>query len=313
MYIGGEQQLNKVSFWLKAARAQVLPVMILPVLLGGAAAFAWEHTFHFGLFFITLIGAASAHLFSNMVNDLWDFRNGVDQKANSSDEAISTNSGLLPNGTVTEKQFARVTWIFLAVAVIAGITLALLKGATLLLFVLVGGLIAYFYVAPPLKFGYRGKGYSELAIFLAFGALPVMGTYFVLTSSLSLNAFLVSIPIGLLTTLILFNHHFLHWRADKEAGKKTLVVLFGENGGLRFSKSLALGAYISVPILSIAGILPWYANVALLTAIPLFKVYQSLGTTNKAPEYGRLMGASLKATIRTGLALIFSLLLVGLL
>lgn len=287
--------------------------MILPVVLGGAAAFSWENTFHVGLFLLTLIGAASAHLFSNMVNDLWDFRNGVDQKANSSDEAISTNSGLLPNGRVSEKQFARVTWIFLGIAVLSGITLAILTGITLLLFVLVGGLIAYFYVAPPLKFGYRGKGYSELAIFLAFGVLPVMGTYFVLTSTISLHAFLISIPIGLLTTLILFNHHFLHWKADKEAGKKTLVVLWGENGGLRFSKSLALVAYISVPILSIVGALPWYANLAILTAIPLFYVYQSLGITNKAADYGRLMGASLRATIRTGLVLVFSLLLVGLL
>ncbi|GAF12189.1 1,4-dihydroxy-2-naphthoate octaprenyltransferase [Bacillus sp. JCM 19046] len=305
--------MSKVSFWLKAARAQVLPVMILPVVLGGAAAFSWENTFHVGLFLLTLIGAASAHLFSNMVNDLWDFRNGVDQKANSSDEAISTNSGLLPNGRVSEKQFARVTWIFLGIAVLSGITLAILTGITLLLFVLVGGLIAYFYVAPPLKFGYRGKGYSELAIFLAFGVLPVMGTYFVLTSTISLHAFLISIPIGLLTTLILFNHHFLHWKADKEAGKKTLVVLWGENGGLRFSKSLALVAYISVPILSIVGALPWYANIAILTAIPLFYVYQSLGIKNKAADYGRLMGASLRATIRTGLVLVFSLLLVGLL
>lgn len=157
--------MSKVSFWLKAARAQVLPVMILPVVLGGAAAFSWENTFHVGLFLLTLIGAASAHLFSNMVNDLWDFRNGVDQKANSSDEAISTNSGLLPNGRVSEKQFARVTWIFLGIAVLSGITLAILTGITLLLFVLVGGLIAYFYVAPRLSLAIAGKDIVNLLSF----------------------------------------------------------------------------------------------------------------------------------------------------
>ncbi|WP_054711401.1 prenyltransferase [Bacillus sp. JCM 19041] len=303
--------MKQVSFWLKAARSQVLPVMILPVILGSAAAFAWDNTFHIGLFFLTLIGAASAHLFSNMINDLWDFRNGVDEKANQSENAISTNSGLLPNGTVSEKQFARVTWLFLAIAFICGLALALIRGLELLLFALVGGLIAYFYVAPPLKFGYRGKGYSELAIFLAFGVLPVMGTYFVMTASLSLHSFLASIPIGLLTTLILYNHHFLHWQADKEAGKRTLVVLWGEKGGLLFSKLLTVSAYLSLVFLSILGPYPWYAIIALITVIPLVSVYKSLNDTNETAMYGRLMGASLKATIRTGLILIVCLVIQG--
>ncbi|WP_139365582.1 prenyltransferase [Shouchella patagoniensis] len=303
--------MKQVSFWLKAARSQVLPVMILPVLLGSAAAFAWDNSFHIGLFFLTLLGATSAHLFSNMINDLWDFRNGVDEKASQSDHAISTNSGLLPSGAVSEKHFARVTWFFLAIAFVSGLALAFIRGLELLLFALVGGLIAYFYVAPPLKFGYRGKGYSELAIFLAFGVLPVMGTYFVMTTSLSFHSFLASIPIGLLTTLILYNHHFLHWQADKEAGKRTLVVLWGEKRGLVFSKLLTASAYLSIVILSLFEPYPLYTIIALITVVPLVNVYNSLEDTNEATKYGVLMGASLKATIRTGLILILCLVIQG--
>ncbi len=303
--------IKTLKFWLKAARARVLPVMILPVVIGSVAAFAWEQTFYPFYFILTLVGALAAHLFSNMINDLWDFRNGVDEKAEQSEESISTNSRLLANKKVSISTFAFVTWSLFAIAFAAGILLALFRGWELLLFALAGGLIAYFYVAPPLKFGYRGKGYSEIAIFLAFGVLPITGSYFVMTQSLPIDAFLLSIPIGLLTTLILFNHHFLHWRADQAAGKKTLVVVWGEQSGLRFSKTLAVLAFTSIPILSLIGVLPWYANLALIAAIPFAKTYQTLAETNPSPVYGQLMGASLKATIRTGLVIIASLLLNG--
>ncbi|RQW19716.1 prenyltransferase [Bacillus sp. C1-1] len=303
--------MQTLTFWLKAARAQVLPVMILPITMGSVAAYAWDGTFHLFFFLLTLIGALAAHLFSNMINDLWDFRNGVDTQAEKSEESISTNSRLLANGKVGEGPFAFVTWALFVIAFVSGLLLAILRGWELLLFAIAGGLIAYFYVAPPLKFGYRGKGYSEIAIFLAFGMLPITGSYFVMTRSLPMEAFLLSIPIGLFTTLILFNHHFLHWRADQEAGKKTLVVLWGEKGGLIFSKSLAALAFLSILCLSVIHVLPWYAIVALVAAIPLASAYRKLGPTNKSPVYGQLMGASLKATTRTGIVIVVSLLIYG--
>ncbi|GAK07296.1 prenyltransferase [Geomicrobium sp. JCM 19038] len=302
---------SSLRFWLKVSRAQVLPVMVLPVMIGASGAFAFTQSFHLGLFLITLIGALSAHLFSNMINDLWDFKNGVDQAAEESAASISTNSRVLPNGQVNIRTFALVTWGYFAIALLAGISLSVIVGWPVLLFAVIGGLIAYFYVAPPLKFGYRGKGYSELAIFLAFGVLPVTGTYYVLTESLHIEAFLISIPIGLLTTLILYNHHFLHWEADLNAGKKTLVVIFGEKKAINFSKFLAGLSYLSLLFLVVGQVLPWYALIALLSAYPLFKTYGTLSAKNESKQYAVLMGASLKATIRTGLVMTLSLIISG--
>src|SRR6476620_6938806 len=97
---------DKLNRWMRMSRFRVLPVMVLPVCLGAAGAFAWNDTFQLGLFLITLIGAAAAHLFSNMINDLWDFRNGVDIAAKETAAAIATNSGLLANAGLTEKAFS---------------------------------------------------------------------------------------------------------------------------------------------------------------------------------------------------------------
>ncbi|WP_106766739.1 prenyltransferase [Paenibacillus faecalis] len=304
-----------MSFWTqfkKASRMQVIPVMLIPVALGALGAYVWTDTFHLGLFILTLVGAGAAHLFSNMVNDLWDYKNGTDVEANNSVDAISTNSGFLTQNKWSVRKFKAITWLLFAIAALCGIVLSLFSGWWAFVFGAFGGLIAYFYVAPPIRFGYRGKGYSEVAILLSFGILPVMGAYYVQTSHLDLRALLLSLPIGLLTTLILFNHHFLHWQADRLAGKKTLVVVWGEKRALRFSRVLLLLACLSLIACVVLGILPPYALVALLTVIPLYLMYGRLKETNRSEAYLPLMKISTITTLRCGGVLILSLIVQGL-
>ncbi|RKN79111.1 prenyltransferase [Paenibacillus ginsengarvi] len=305
--------MDKLKLWMKASRFRVLPVMVIPVLLGGVGAYAWEGVFHPLLFIVTLLGAACTHLFSNMINDLWDFRNGVDSAAKETAAAISTNSGFLAGGMMSERTFSFATWGLFAVAVACGITVSLFSGWWPLVIGALGALIAYFYVAPPLKFGYLGKGYSEIAILLSFGILPVMGTYYVQLEQFDVRPLLLSLPIGLLTTLILFNHHFLHWQADRSAGKRTLVVVWGEKKALVFSRWLAIFAYVSLLLCVVLQVLPWYALLAVFTAIKLFRVYGTLGERNDSRAYLPLMGASLQASVRCGALMALSLLLQGLL
>lgn len=305
--------MNKWTLFRKASRFQVIPVMLIPVFLGALGAFVWKGEFHPILFMVTLIGAGAAHLFSNMINDLWDYRSGADTAAKNTPEVISTNSGFLAGGIMSEKAFARLTWSLLGIAVLCGVVLSLYSGWPVIVFGGLGGLIAYFYVAPPIQFGYRGKGLSELAILLSFGVLPIMGSYYVQTGDLSLRSALLSMPIGLLTTLVLFNHHFLHWQADKQAGKHTLVVVWGEKRALRFSKTLLALAYAFLVLCIFMGILPAYAIVALLTAIPLYRVYGRLKEHNAPAAYLPLMGASLQASIRCGLVMMAALLIQGIL
>lgn len=303
--------MNKWTFFMKATRFGTIPVMLIPVVLGTVGAYVWEGEFHPFLFVITIIGAVSAHLFSNMVNDLWDFRNGTDMEAKNTPGMISTNSGFLSGGLLSETIFAVLTWSLLAVAVLCGTVLSIYSGWEIFWFVAAGALIAYFYVAPPLRFGYRGKGYSEFAIFVAFGIMPVLGSYFVQTGEFSLKPVLLSVPVGLLTTLLLFNHHFLHWKADEQAGKRTLVVVWGERKSLIFSRVLLYMSYASLIVCVGFGVLPVYALLALLTAIAPVHVYRGLQPQNASPAYLPLMGASQQASVRCGAIMAVALLLQG--
>ncbi|WP_422658135.1 prenyltransferase [Paenibacillus sp. EC2-1] len=303
--------MNAWTQFKKASRMKVIPVMLIPVALGALGAYVWTGAFHPLLFILTLIGSGAAHLFSNMVNDLWDYKNGTDDEALNNVDAISTNSGFLTNGKWSLKKFEIITWTLFGIAALSGIILSLISGWWAFVFGGLGGLIAYFYVAPPVRFGYRGKGYSELAILLSFGVLPVMGAYYVQTSQMDIRALLLSLPIGLLTTLILFNHHFLHWQADRLAGKNTLVVVWGEKRALRFSRILLLLACLSLIVCVFAGALPSYALLALITVIPLYMVYGRLQDSNRSEAYLPLMGASTKTALRCGGVLIVSLIVQG--
>ncbi|WP_310551055.1 prenyltransferase [Paenibacillus glufosinatiresistens] len=304
--------MNAWRLFKKASRFGVIPVMMVPVVLGALGAYVWEGVFHPLLFVLTFTGAAAAHLFSNMINDLWDYRSGADTEAKNTPGAISTNSGFLAAGVLSERVFGAITWSLFAVALICGLLLSVLAGPELLWFVAGGAVLAYFYVAPPLRFGYRGRGYSELAIFLAFGLMPVTGSYFVQTGEFGWKPVLLSLPVGLLTTLLLFNHHFLHWRADQRAGKKTVVVALGERRALRLSRLMLYVAYASVVVCAALGALPWYALLALPTAVPLIGAYRRLGAENPSQAYLPLMGASRSASVRCGSVMALALLLQGL-
>lgn len=303
--------MSRAKLFLRASRFQVIPVMILPVMIGSIGAYAWNHVFDWKWFAVTLLGAVALHLFSNMINDLWDYRSGADIAAHAEPGTISTHSGMLTGGKLSESNFARMTWALFGISLLCGILLIYFRGSMVLVYGGIGALLAYFYVAPPIRYGYRGKGLSEISIFVSFGILPVLGSHYVQALQFDARALLASFPIGGLTTLILFNHHFLHWQADRLAGKNTLVVVLGENGAQKVSLAI-FGASYGFLLLAVAlGALPVYSLVALITANRPLKVYRQLQGSNPPAAYAPLMKASLSASVNTGLIISASLWLQG--
>ena len=138
-----------------------------------------------------------------------------------------------------------------------------------------------------------------------------MGSYYVQTGFFDARACFLSLPIGILTTRVLYNHHFLQWRADRDSGKNTLVVVLGERKGLLLSKAFTLIAMLTIPLGILVGALPWYALIAIVSAWPLVKAYNALEDANPSESYGPLMGASIKSTVLCGFFLAAVLLLQG--
>lgn len=303
--------MNKVQLFSAATRASTLPVMIVPVVLGAVLAWQQGSSFSWGLFALTFVGALAAHLGANVVNDIFDFDQGTDQQAQvltSSGTTITTGSPLLLNGQLSLKTYRWLAVSCFALALLCGILLSPFR-PWVLLFAVPGFLLAFFYVAPPLRLAYIGRGLGEVDIFFSFGFLPLVGAFYVQSGTVTPVAMLVSLPVGLYTMAVLYFHHFLHWRGDQKAGKITPVVALGEQGA-RAIGALILGV-IALTLLALAftRVLPWYSAVAALTVIP---VQLALRQTNgELKQYLKLMMVNMNNNLLAGLIILAALLVQG--
>ena len=311
-----------LALFITATRAKVLPVMLAPVavgsVLGGidssrcfdpSCVLVLLHPhFLWGWFLVTLIGASAMHLAANVINDYFDEESGADAAARTDPSGVATGTGLISSGVLTKKATLRLAAALFGVALACGVALAIARGPMVLVFGAVGFLLAFFYVAPPLKYGYIGRGLGEIGIFLSFGFLPLVGSYYVQTLHVTTTAVWASFVPGLLTTLVLFHHHFLHWRADASAGKMTPVAVLGPERALNVSLLWIVVTYGLLIVQCIVGLWPPGAAVAVVAAVPLVAAVRRVRKDTILPNFFQLLGSTLGASVLTSAVLVVSLL-----
>ena len=303
--------MSKVGLFLQMTRARTLPVMIAPVVIGAVLAWQQGSTFQWGLFALTLIGALAAHLGANVTNDVFDFGAGADQAAHdivSQGNTVVTGSQFLLNEKLTLKTYRVLAVACFAVALLCGVILSLYRPYALV-FGVVGFLLAFFYVAPPLRLAYIGRGFGELDILISFGILPLVGSFYVQSGAVTLAAILASLPIGLYTMAVLYFHHFLHWRADKAVQKTTPVVALGEKGARIVGALLLLLIAITIVIDVFLRVFPWYSILAALTIIPVELSLRS--ARGDLTHYLKLMAANFNGNLLAALLILAALLVRG--
>lgn len=254
--------------WLVVTRAPFLTAALAPVLVAAA----WVGTttaspFPWGAFALALVGAAALHIASNVFNDYFDWRAGVDQANTDYFQPFSGGSRAIELGLVTEPGLVKIGVGALVVAALAAVPLVVSAGPWLLAFAAAGALLGYFYTAPPLRLVAR-RGLGELAIMLAFGPLLTAGTVFALTGTVAAADFLIGLPIGLLTTAILWINEVPDAPSDAATGKRTLVVVLGIENARWGYVALLVGAFGLLVAGVAAGLVPDGALLGLL-ALPL--------------------------------------------
>ncbi|MDQ6832705.1 MAG: prenyltransferase [Chloroflexota bacterium] len=296
-------------------RANVVPVMAMPVSIGAALAWQREGVFRPLPFTLTLVGAVAAHLASNVTNDIFDFRSGADEQAiaMAAEGTVDTSSGSLTGGILSERQANRLAAGLWCTALLCGVGLTKTSGPAVLGLAAAGFGFGTLYVAPPLAYGYIGHGLGEGGILTSFGLLPTLGSYYAQTGKLDWAPVVAALPPGLFTTDVLLNHHFFHWRSDKAAGKMTPVAVLGEKKAAQLSRGMTLAAGASVLIGITAKVYPKIALASLPTVAPVLEKLGEVGDGNKGTAfYGEMMDRTVKGSSRMGLYLLGSLILSGL-
>jgi 1,4-dihydroxy-2-naphthoate polyprenyltransferase len=303
--------MNWVQLLLQVTRARTLPVMAAPVIMGSVLAWQQGSPFRWGLFVLAFVGAMTAHLGANVINDVFDFGAGTDQEAQAishQGSTVATGSRYLLNGKLTITYYRKLAVACFVVALLCGIVLTIYRPWALL-FGSIGFLLAFFYVAPPVRLAYIGRGLGEIDILISFGILPLIGSFYVQTGTITHVALLASLPIGLYTMVVLYFHHFLHWRADKEVGKITPVVALGEKGARIVGALLLLLIAVSLIVDVNLKVFPWYAIFAVLTIIPVEVALQQ--ATGDLKHYIKLMSSNLNANFLSALIILVSLFVSG--
>lgn len=233
-------------------------VTIGSILGAGDSGFAW------GLYFLTLIGVIFAHASANLFNDYFDVRSGVDTLDVST---AQYRPHPLAEGSLRPRDVLIEALVFLVIAASSGIFLAATRGAEILWISLAAAFALLFYTAPPFKYKYKALG--ELAVFLMWGPLMVEGSYFVQARNFSLDALLISAPLGILVALVLLANNIRDTRDDARMGIKTVPIITGTDKGIWIYILLVLTAYTSVILMSVLGPLtPW--SLVVLISVPLF-------------------------------------------
>ncbi len=214
--------ISKIQAWILASRPRTLAAAVAPVIVGTAI------TIHDSKFkplaaLVALLCSLLIQIGTNFVNDLFDFLRGTD-KADRLGPVRAAVSGLL---SVNEMKFG--IYFSFGLSFLLGLYLISIGGWLVLMIGVLSILAGIAYTAGPFPLAYNGLG--DIAVFIFFGFIGTIGTYYVQANEITAMAFWASIPVGALITNILVVNNYRDREEDSSNGKRTLIVIFGEKFG----------------------------------------------------------------------------------
>jgi 1,4-dihydroxy-2-naphthoate octaprenyltransferase len=268
----------KLKTWFLETRPQFL---ILPVVLSflGTSIAWYDGFFHPGHAVLAFVGLLLAHISVNVLNDYHDFKSGVDLATKRT--PFSGGSGILPATLLEPGQVLRFGIICFLLAAAIGIYFIFASGILLLPLLIVGGLCILLYTPFILK-----KNWPEWSPGVGLGTLPILGAYFVQANEYTWPVVIAAIPSGILVHNLLFLNEFPDVEADITAHRKTLPITVGRRNASIIYSALTAAMYLWIIGWVIAGIIPVYSLITLLT-IP-FAVKAIMGALH-FQDMGRLV------------------------
>jgi 1,4-dihydroxy-2-naphthoate octaprenyltransferase len=311
---------DSVSKWLVITRAAVFSMTATSGLIGallavGAARLTGDVSVNWLLLVLAVVGLVVAHAGNNMINDYFDLEGGVD-----TDDYVRALYAPHPilSGWVTKRQLGAAILFVNAIDLAIMLFLAAARGPLVIAFALAGLFISVFYVAPPIRLKHHGLG--EPGVFIVWGPLMVVGTFFVATGQIPAWAWIASLPYAILVTSVLFGKHIDKIDADTKKGVRTLPVILGERRARDVARVLMISFY---PIVVGAALVGWIGPWVALVLLGIPRLMSSLKTfaspRPETPPHSYVgwplwfVGAAFVHTRRAGGLLVLGLLLNALL
>lgn len=256
--------------WWHLTRPHTLTASFVPVLLGTSMALSIDHeTIHFGLFFAMLIASMLIQAATNMFNEYYDYKLGLDNE-----NSVGIGGTIVRHG-VAPKTIMIIALSFYGIAMLLGVYICAMTSWWLVAVGLVCMLIGYLYTGGPYPIAYSPFG--ELVSGAVMGMGIVLITFFIQTGDVTADAVLISVPSMILVGAIMLSNNIRDIAGDTEGGRKTMAILVGRHNAVTVLAAFFIVSYIWIITLVIIGYLTPWALIILLSvkkpveAIKLFR------------------------------------------
>ncbi|UCD38851.1 MAG: 1,4-dihydroxy-2-naphthoate octaprenyltransferase [Fidelibacterota bacterium] len=256
---------SRFSIWLQAVRPFSYTAHIVPIVVGAMLALYYEGQVMWALFPVVVVCSLLFHTGTNLLNDYFDYRKGVDQ------DYTYGSSKVVFEGLLTARQVMAGGWVAYIIGIALGFILIWVRGLPMFYLGLVGFLGGVFYTAGPIAYKYHALG--DFLVFALMGPLMVIGSYFALTGSYEVSILYVSLPVGFLVAAILASNNYRDIAHDTQAGIKTFASVLGPAGAKVEYFVLVLGAYLAIVLMVVYQVVELWA---LLVFVSLPSAWKNL-------------------------------------
>ncbi|MFO8073566.1 MAG: prenyltransferase [Polyangia bacterium] len=281
--------------WITETRPQFLLLSLVLGFYGTSVAFA-EDGFHLGHALLATLGVLLAHISVNTLNDYFDFKSGIDTRTERT--PFSGGSGVLPSGGLSA---AQVLWLGLGALLLAapiGVYFAVVKGWLLVPLLAAATLCVLLYTPLLLK-----VPFPEWSAGLGLGLLPILGFYFAQAGGYSWSALVAAVPAGILVHNLLFINELPDVEADRAGGRRTTPVMIGQQRSAVVYTVLTGLVYAWIVAFVLAGTMPIWALLALLTLPLAIKASRGALAHRNVKELVPALGANVAVVMLTQLLL----------
>lgn len=254
---------ESIKTWASQVRVPFLVLSVLLVLVGGAAAFR-DGVFDLLRLLLTMTGVILAHIAVNLYNESSDHQTGIDFQTRRT--PFSGGTGNLQEGRTTLRSVQAAAFAALGIAFAIGVYLSWTSGWRLMVFILLGGPAARYYTTHLARWMM-----GELAAGLCLGTFVVLGTYYAQVGGLTPAVIWLSVPPGILTALLLLLNEFPDVEADREGGRRHLVIVLGLRGAAVLYLAALVVNYSILLWGALSGPFPAAVLLTLLTLPLAFK------------------------------------------
>jgi 1,4-dihydroxy-2-naphthoate octaprenyltransferase len=258
--------------WWNLLRPHTLTAAFVPVFIGTALAL-YDTSINWPMFLAMLIASILIQAATNMINEYYDFKKGLDNE-----NSVGIGGAIVRHG-VQPQTVLRLAFIFFGIATSLGIYICM--HSTWWLAAIGTGCMAagYFYTGGPYPIAYTPFGEIVAGFFMGF--VIILISFYIQTGSISATAMLISIPISILVGAILLANNIRDIVGDKENGRRTVAILIGRKNAIWLLAVMFIVSYTLIVLFIALGYASFWSLLVFLSVIKPLSAIKGF-TSNKS-------------------------------